>query len=46
MSWFEPVGDTAHVLRVAERDEGVWVTARVVTQGSGFFVNWADPLEW
>jgi hypothetical protein len=42
MSWFEPVGDTAHVLRVAERDEGVWVTARVVTQGSGFFVNWAD----
>ncbi|HEY0969668.1 MAG TPA: sialidase family protein [Gemmatimonadales bacterium] len=42
LSWLEPVGDTAHALRISLLDGGAWSAPRTVVTGSDFFVNWAD----
>jgi hypothetical protein len=41
MSWVEPAGDQ-HVLKYALLKDGQWQRDGVVTQGSGWFVNWSD----
>lgn len=42
LSWLEPAGDTAHALRFATLAGDQWSAPRTITQGSRFFVNWAD----
>ncbi|MDQ4079690.1 MAG: glycoside hydrolase, partial [Gemmatimonadota bacterium] len=42
LSWLEPTGDTAHALRFATLTGDQWSAPRTITQGSRFFVNWAD----
>ncbi|HEX5580844.1 MAG TPA: sialidase family protein [Gemmatimonadaceae bacterium] len=42
LSWLEPVGDSAHALRVSVLDAGTWSAPRTVVTGGNFFVNWAD----
>lgn len=41
MSWVEPAGDQ-HVLKYALLRDGQWQRDGVVSQGSGWFVNWSD----
>lgn len=42
MTWFEPHGSDAYMLKVAERADSKWGPAAVVARGRPFFVNWAD----
>jgi hypothetical protein len=42
LSWLEPVGDSAHVLRFSTFEAEQWSEPRTVTQRSDLFVNWAD----
>ncbi len=42
LSWTEPRPDSAHALRFAVLEEGRWSAPRTVTEGRGWFVNWAD----
>ncbi len=42
LSWFEPRGDTAFALRIAERGEAGWSEPATVAAHRDFFVNWAD----
>lgn len=42
MTWSEPAGDTAWVLRFSTLDGGEWSEPATVASGRPFFVNWAD----
>ena len=43
LSWIEPAGEGRHVLRYARLDgNGSWSPPRVIAEGAGWFVNWAD----
>jgi hypothetical protein len=42
LSWIDPVGKDSHALRYAKWQGGSWSAAATITQGSRWFVNWAD----
>jgi hypothetical protein len=42
LSWIDPVGKDSHALRYAKWLGGSWTEAETITQGSRWFVNWAD----
>ncbi|MGQ0712660.1 MAG: sialidase family protein [Gemmatimonadaceae bacterium] len=42
LSWIEPAKDSGHALRFATLETDGWSAPGTVTQGSRFFVNWAD----
>jgi hypothetical protein len=41
MSWVEPT-QQGHVLKYAVQKDGAWIKQGIVTEGSQWFVNWAD----
>lgn len=43
LSWIEPATNKSHVLKYASRTKGgSWSEPRTITEGSNWFVNWAD----
>lgn len=42
LTWFEPAGESGHVLRLAIRRAGRWSEPLTVARDRAFFVNWAD----
>ena len=42
LSWVERIGDKRYALRFATRDADNWSTARTVSEGENWFINWAD----
>ena len=42
LSWVEKVGDSLAILKYAALKEGEWQAPSMITQGTDWFVNWAD----
>lgn len=42
LSWIERAGEGSHALRFAVLEAGGWSVPRVIAEGTGWFVNWAD----
>jgi hypothetical protein len=42
LSWVEKIGNKRYALRFATRDAANWSTARTVSEGENWFINWAD----
>lgn len=42
LSWVQPVGDGTHAMMFSAFEQREWGPARLIAQGSDWFVNWAD----
>jgi hypothetical protein len=42
LSWIEPAGEGRHALRFSTLDGDAWSAPRLIAEGAGWFVNWAD----
>jgi len=42
MSWLEAKGEAEHQLKFSKLERDGWSEAKVITEGTNFFVNWAD----
>lgn len=43
LSWIEPAGEGGHTLRFSSLEgESAWSAPRLIAEGKGWFVNWAD----
>ena len=42
LNWIERAGEGRHALRFAVLEAGGWSVPRVIAEGPGWFVNWAD----
>ncbi|HLF15024.1 MAG TPA: hypothetical protein VI932_09075, partial [Bacteroidota bacterium] len=42
LSWIEPAGDKGHALKFSVLGETSWSAPRTVSEGTGWFINWAD----
>jgi hypothetical protein len=42
LSWIESVADSRHALRFSALEGDAWSQPRLIAEGGGWFVNWAD----
>ncbi len=42
LSWIDPLPDGVHALRYSRWNGSSWPPAETISQGAGWFVNWAD----
>ncbi len=42
LSWIEPAGEKRHALKFSVLGETSWSVSRTISEGSNWFVNWAD----
>jgi hypothetical protein len=42
LSWIDTLGTDGHALRYSKWTAGKWTSAETISQGKGWFVNWAD----